>query len=415
MARYRKISPCIWNDAKVRGLSDKGKLALFLLLTHPNMTSLGALRANLPGLACELGWKTSVFARAFRELLDCGMARQDADAQLIWFPKFLKHNAPESPNVVRGWAAAFEELPECPLKLDVLAGAWATLAAFGEGFRDAFREVFGNVLPKPSANPSASLSESLSEAFRQPWPNQEQEQEQEQEKNIPPSPVYRETTLPRAGGEGERAAKGLTSGKGSGRASGNPDASLPARLAESLPETAAEDRSAPRRQGPPRTDCPSKGHPQWPAFLSCFQVYPVKQGEEEAWREWMRLYNNGTLEQPHVIRDKILELTACDSRWRRGKIPAFARWLNGKRWNDEPYVEPEATKDGAGGGLMPGEPRAPTEFQRNMQTRRLLAREMLTEHNENEREGENSDVIDCDFNLETADAGGADFRPAHVA
>ena len=111
MARYRKISPCIWNDAKVRGLSDKGKLTLFLLLTHPNMTSLGALRANLPGLACELGWRTSVFARAFRELLDCGMARQDADAQLIWFPKFLRHNAPESPNVVRGWAAAFELLP----------------------------------------------------------------------------------------------------------------------------------------------------------------------------------------------------------------------------------------------------------------------------------------------------------------
>lgn len=270
MARYRKISPCIWNDAKVRGLSDKGKLALFLLLTHPNMTSLGALRANLPGLACELGWKTSVFARAFRELLDCGMARQDADAQLIWFPKFLKHNAPESPNVVRGWAAAFEELPECPLKLDVLAGAWATLAAFGEGFRDAFREVFGEVLPKPCEKPSASLPESL---------------------------------------------------------------------AESLPETAAEDRPAPRRQGPPRTDCPGKGHPQRAAFLSCWQVYPVKQGEEEAWREWMRLYANGTLEQPHVIRDKILELTACDSRWQRGKIPTFARWLNGKRWNDEPFTE----------------------------------------------------------------------------
>ena len=54
MARYRKISPCIWNDAKVRGLSDKGKLTLFLLLTHPNMTSLGALRANLPGLPASL-------------------------------------------------------------------------------------------------------------------------------------------------------------------------------------------------------------------------------------------------------------------------------------------------------------------------------------------------------------------------
>ena len=33
--KYRKISPCIWNDAKVRELSDKGKLALLFLLTHP--------------------------------------------------------------------------------------------------------------------------------------------------------------------------------------------------------------------------------------------------------------------------------------------------------------------------------------------------------------------------------------------
>ena len=242
MARYRKISPCIWNDAKVRGLSDKGKLTLFLLLTHPNMTSLGALRANLPGLACELGWKTSVFARAFRELLDCGMARQDADAQLIWFPKFLRHNAPESPNVVRGWAAAFEELPECPLKLDVLAGAWATLAAFGEGFRDAFREVFGEVLPKPCEKPSASLPESLSEGFRQPCPNQEQEQEQEQEQKKTPSPL----TSSRKEEHGPAAQPVMASGKAC--------AGADARLAETLPKTAAEDRPAPRRQGPPRTD-----------------------------------------------------------------------------------------------------------------------------------------------------------------
>lgn len=383
MARYRKISPCIWNDAKVRGLSDKGKLTLFLLLTHPNMTSLGALRANLPGLACELGWKTSVFARAFRELLDCGMARQDADAQLIWFPKFLKHNAPESPNVVRGWAAAFEELPECPLKLDVLAGAWATLAAFGEGFRDAFREVFGEVLPKPCEKPSASLPESLSEGFRQPCPNQEQEQEQEQEQKKTPSPLTssRKPDNTRRGEEHGPAAQPVM-------ASGKACAGADARLAETLPETAAEDRPAPRRQGPPRTDCPGKGHPQRAAFLSCWQVYPVKQGEEEAWREWMRLYANGTLEQPHVIRDKILELTACDSRWQRGKIPTFARWLNGKRWNDEPFTE---------NGLPPAESatqtacRAPTVFQQRLQERQSM---LATLHREND-EGEHDEDHDC--------------------
>ena len=69
--KYRKISPCIWNDAKVRELSDKGKLALLFLLTHPHMTPLGAIRANAPGLACELGWSEKVFRKAFVLLRIC--------------------------------------------------------------------------------------------------------------------------------------------------------------------------------------------------------------------------------------------------------------------------------------------------------------------------------------------------------
>ena len=75
--KYRKISPCIWNDAKVRELSDKGKLALLFLLTHPHMTPLGAIRANAPGLACELGWSEKVFRKAFGGVLALGIAKED--------------------------------------------------------------------------------------------------------------------------------------------------------------------------------------------------------------------------------------------------------------------------------------------------------------------------------------------------
>ncbi len=90
----------------------------------------------------------------------------------------------------------------------------------------------------------------------------------------------------------------------------------------------------------PKTDIPSKAHPQWSAFLSCWQVYPVQQAQEEAWREWMRLYENGTLSQPFVIREAILVMKDEDSRWLRGKIPNMARWLYGKGWNDKPFKEP---------------------------------------------------------------------------
>ncbi len=54
MARYRKVDPKIWNDEKFRALSDDGKLAFFMLLTHPHMTAVGAMRAMPSGMASEM-------------------------------------------------------------------------------------------------------------------------------------------------------------------------------------------------------------------------------------------------------------------------------------------------------------------------------------------------------------------------
>ena len=118
--------------------------------------------------------------------------------------------------------------------------------------------------------------------------------------------------------------------------------------------------------GPKRTDCPSKGHPQWGAFMSCWQVYPVHQGQEAAWREWMRLHGNGTLPEAYVVRDAILILVQEDSRWQRGKVPNMAKWLNGKGWNDKPFVEPaQQARDGP--------PAARTQGHKNKQNLEGLA------------------------------------------
>ena len=188
--KYRKISPCIWNDAKVRELSDKGKLALLFLLTHPHMTPLGAIRANAPGLACELGWSEKVFRKAFGEVLALGIAKEDAKAPLVWFPNFLRHNMPESPKVVRSWVGAFRDLPESPLKGAMLERTGEAVRTLGEGFRSAFAEAFPGVLgraaPGVSASrpgnlagaPSEALPIPFGEAFSEGMPNQEQEQEQ---------------------------------------------------------------------------------------------------------------------------------------------------------------------------------------------------------------------------------------------
>ena len=137
-----------------------------------------------------------------------------------------------------------------------------------------------------------------------------------------------------------------------------------------------EKPSSAGRDAPAKTDAPSKGHPEWRAFLSCWELWPVKQGQEEAWREWMRLHGNGTLAPCYAIREAIARLLAEDSRWARGMVPRMARWLHGKGWHDEPFVQPgQGTRGGIVG--VGREPRAPTEFQQRQQDSRKLARALL--------------------------------------
>lgn len=304
MAKYRKISTHIWNDEKVRDMSDSAKFALVFILTHPHMGPLGAIRANTPGLAHELGWSSRKFAKTFSEITDKGIARYDAKASLIWFPNFLKHNPPESPNVVTSWAGSFEDLPECDLRNDIFSAACAHANARGASFREAFEKAFGM--------PSRSLPDTLPEGFGEPFPKGMPNQEQEQDKDI------------NTGGEGYCAHAHV--------ATSVPETPLPKDGASSSPQS--------EPVGPKKTDSPSKGTPEWRAFLSCWEVYPVKQAQEDAWREWMRLKQNRTLAQAWEIRDAILNMTANDSRWLRGKVPKFSNWLRGKSWNDEPYIEP---------------------------------------------------------------------------
>jgi hypothetical protein len=97
MARFRKISSRIWNDGKFRALSDDAKLIFLLLLTHPHMTALGAMRATVAGLAAELQWAEKRFHRGFTEILERRMVRYNEGSSLIWLPNFLKYNPPENP------------------------------------------------------------------------------------------------------------------------------------------------------------------------------------------------------------------------------------------------------------------------------------------------------------------------------
>lgn len=158
MARYRKIHVPMYADAKFRALSRPQPCAQWLwvyMLTGPHTTAIPGLSSvGEAALAESVGWKLEAFREAFGELFAKGMAKADWEARVLWVPNAVRYNPPESPNVIKGWAKAYEEIPACALKVV----AFTTLKAFVEGLGEGFRE-----------------------AFAKSMPNQEQEQEQEQD------------------------------------------------------------------------------------------------------------------------------------------------------------------------------------------------------------------------------------------
>ena len=117
--RYRKVSVRVWNDKRFMSLSDDGQLLFLFLLTHPAMTSVGAMRHTLAGLAAEKRWTSERMKKAFKELPDT-MVRYDGPACCIWLPNFLRHNPPANPNVVKGWGKALQVVPEADFYDDIL-------------------------------------------------------------------------------------------------------------------------------------------------------------------------------------------------------------------------------------------------------------------------------------------------------
>ena len=101
MRHYRKIDTRILFDQKFNQLSSEAKLVFLHLLIHPDLTSLGAMRASIPGIAYELRWEVEQLRSVMEVLRRQGMVSTDEKASFIWFPNFLKHNPPESPNVVK--------------------------------------------------------------------------------------------------------------------------------------------------------------------------------------------------------------------------------------------------------------------------------------------------------------------------
>ena len=271
-----------------------------------------------------------------------------------------------------------------------------TLRAGADGvFAEAFPGVLGRAAPGVSASrpgnlagaPSEALPIPFGEAFPEGMPNQEQEQEQRRKggRGTRAGGAIRdgEAGAFPSGGRGAPggafACAGSVSPDGSPRDGAPADGRLPGEypsgerpqgggVAAGMPlpdgrlPCGARSASHPfphqapypaGHPAPQRAERPFpssgsfpggpllEGHPQREGFLSCWSAYPVQQGREDAWREWLRLWERRALPEPCAVREAIRLMLAEDTRWRRGKIPKMAKWLAGMGWNDRPFVEPE--------------------------------------------------------------------------
>ena len=187
MSRYRKIEVRTWSDEKFRELSPvppSGQGLWFFLLTGPHTTAVpGLFRSGRAAMAEELGWDQEAFDKAFQEVFDKGMAKADFKARLVWLPNAIRHNKPESPNVVKSWRAEIDLLPECALKKEAIESISLYLSKLGDSFLNAFVNIGLDKESeccedknKPSKKPSPKPSPKPS---TKAMPNQEQEQEQE--------------------------------------------------------------------------------------------------------------------------------------------------------------------------------------------------------------------------------------------
>lgn len=347
MAEYRTIRMAFWNDPFVEDLEAGEKLLYLYLFTCPHTSNLGVMEVSRRKIAFETGLDMTA--------IDTGLAKLEAagkivtDGAFILLLRFIRHQTTTSPKITQALKGMLPGVRSNKLR---------------QALCRAYPAIFGTVTaaacpmpdrPAPGDTPADGMDTVCEGAgypmdrvsIPYPYPAHTvgippaEEEEEGEEYYHPPKDIfnYQNTRVrvdPPAGVCGTAAA---------------PDVSSLHDSVEPQPVPAVRP-SGRRPDGPAKTDAPSKGHPEWTAFLSCWELWPVKQGQEEAWREWMRLYGNGTLAPSYAIREAIAAMIASDSRWRRGKVPRMAKWLHGKGWEDQPYVEPQQPRQDTGDDLL---------------------------------------------------------------
>lgn len=176
MGHYRKVETRIHADEKYRKLSDRGKLLFLTVLTHENMTSLGAMKAYPAAMAAELNWTLKQYDDAFAECAKVRILAADPFCGFLWAVNFLRYNPPENPNVVAGWSKALDKIPECKLRNELIDQVRAYLEPFPDGYRNRFGTVPKPLPsqepeqePEPEPDKKRASSKDAGEGFAEFW------------------------------------------------------------------------------------------------------------------------------------------------------------------------------------------------------------------------------------------------------
>jgi len=187
--RYKKIYPTIWTDENFRNLSrskgDAQTLFLYLLTCSENGMIPGIINITKGGLASRLGWDIPTLEKHFDELrASCAqvkpilnfknfkdfsknlkisyLSKADWDVGLIFVPMSLFDNPPHNLNTVRTWIYAWNDIPNCALKIEILETIEAFLLCFGKSYfnmADNLRATCEQVKPNSSLKINIKVKE----------------------------------------------------------------------------------------------------------------------------------------------------------------------------------------------------------------------------------------------------------------
>ena len=176
---YRKMSTTVWTDGAFMQLpspAPNARYLFFYLAMGPHTTAFPGLYYLGPATIAErLGWPIDETRRRLEELSraekdEIPFVVCDFEHCVIFMPGGMRENKPESPNVVRSWKKAYDEIPDCELKRYALHHVYQELKGLSEGFTEALKEAFAKDFAEGCSTKIYNLVGKAS-------PNQEQEQE----------------------------------------------------------------------------------------------------------------------------------------------------------------------------------------------------------------------------------------------